>query len=63
MTVVMSLVQCERNLNVDMGVCLVFLFVASQANKTGSSNAMELEGAKRSFNFLKNMGLPVSNFI
>ena len=63
MTVLRSLVQCEMNLHVDIGVCFVFLFVASQANETGSSNAMELEGAKRSFNFLKNVGLSVSTFI
>ena len=28
-----------------------------QANEVGSSNAMELEGAKRSFNFLNESGL------
>ena len=32
-------------------------FVILQANEVGSSNAMELEGAKRSFNFLKDLVL------
>ena len=44
-------------------VLFVFFFLSSQANETGSSNAMELEGAKRSFNFLKSMGLSVATFI
>lgn len=34
-----------------------------QANETGSSGAMELEGAKRSFTFLQRMGLSISTFI
>ena len=38
-------------------------FVILQANEVGSSNAMELEGAKRSFNFLKGSGLKMDIFI
>ena len=34
-----------------------------QANEVGSSNAMELEGAKRSFKFLNESGLKMDNFI
>ena len=38
-------------------------FVIIQANEVGSSYAMELEGAKRSFNFLKGSGLKIDIFI
>ena len=34
-----------------------------QANKIGSSQAMELEGAKRSFNFLTNSAVTIRTFI
>ena len=34
-----------------------------QANQTGSSNAMELEGAKRAFSFLTRAGLAIETFI
>ena len=34
-----------------------------QANQTGNSNAMELEGAKRCFSFIKDAGLQISSFI
>ena len=34
-----------------------------QANQAGSSNAMELFGAKRCFEFLKNAGLKIPSFI
>ena len=34
-----------------------------QANETGSSQAMELEGAKRSFNFLTNSAVTIRTFI
>jgi len=34
-----------------------------QANQTGSSNAMELEGAKRCILFLQSVGLSVATFV
>ena len=34
-----------------------------QANETGSSNAMELAGAKRCFSYLKTSGLKIETFI
>ena len=45
------------------GIVVYLFFLLLQANETGSSNAMELEVAKRSFNFLKRMGLSVATFI
>lgn len=50
-------------------VCSVFTFndgsilIFKQANEVGSSNAMELEGAKRSFQFLEKSGLTMDVFI
>ncbi|XP_067029941.1 uncharacterized protein [Acropora muricata] len=38
-------------------------FELLQANETGGSSPMELEGAKRSFSFLKSVGLSISVFI
>jgi solute carrier family 8 (sodium/calcium exchanger) len=38
-------------------------FVALQANQSGSSNAMELDGAKQCFKFITEKGLKVSSFI
>jgi len=38
-------------------------FELLQANQTGSSNAMELEGAKRCFLFLQSVGLSVATFV
>lgn len=35
----------------------------SQANETGGSNQMELEGAKRCFAFLKTAGVPINTFV
>ena len=34
-----------------------------KANESGSSNAMELDGAKRCFQFIKNAGLTITSFI
>ena len=45
-------------------VALAFFFVIfQQANQTGNSNAMELEGAKRCFLFLQSVGLSVITFV
>ena len=38
-------------------------FLVFKANETGSSNAMELEGAKRCFSYLKKCGLAISTFV
>ena len=34
-----------------------------KANESGSSNAMELDGAKRCFQFVKDAGLKISSFV
>ena len=45
-------------------VSLAFFFVIfQQANQTGNSNAMELEGAKHCFLFLQSVGLSVITFV
>ena len=45
-------------------VALAFFFVIfQQANQTGNSNAMELEGVKCCFLFLQSVGLSVITFV
>ena len=40
-----------------------YYFFKSQANETGGSSPMELEGAKRAFSYLKSVGLKIAVFI
>lgn len=41
----------------------MYILYFLQANETGSSNKMELDGAKRCFSSIKKSGIPIKKFV